>query len=66
MDDLTDQEVLASVEAELRPGGRPYARYQQLGVVHRGELLGAALTSRLIGNLEERICELERRAGLTP
>ena len=57
---MTDDEVIDAVEAEMKPGGRPIARYMELDVASRAPaLLGQVLTTRILGNLEERIVALE-------
>lgn len=57
--------IVASVRAEMRPGGRPAAKYfDELVVLFLPHKDGVMLTNEIVRNLEDRLCALEEEAEL--
>jgi hypothetical protein len=57
---VTEDEIIAAIRAELRPGGHPAQVYLDLGAIRNvNRDAAAALTTAILLNHEDRLVQLE-------
>lgn len=61
---MTEDEIIAAVRAELRPGGHPTQTYLSLQAQeHISHDAAIALTNAIALNVEDRLAQLEHTDG---